>query len=251
MEFSKEFEQLGFNIHEQQVYLEVVKAGKIEPSRLAKLTKVNRTTVYSIGEKLVSMGLISEDIGGPVKYFMSEGPDALLALVRKEEESIKQKKQQITGLVESLRSLAPNKHYSVPKIKVVEEHDLTSYLYKKYPDWSQSGDSRDNTWWGFHDNTFTEHYEKWIDWTWAHGPKGLKVKFLTNEVQIEKSMKVKHAERQVRFWKPGGFDSSLWIIGDYLMMVKTRERPHYMVEINDTVMARNLRGLFRGLWQLV
>jgi hypothetical protein len=33
-------------------------------------------------------------------------------------------------------------------------------------------------------------------------------------------------------------------------MAQTRVRPHYLVEINDELLARNQRELFKGLWAL-
>lgn len=84
------------------------------------------------------------------------------------------------------------------------------------------------------------------------GPSDLKVCFFSNPAESEKKMQKKYPERIVKTL-PGneGFDSSLWICGDYIIMARTRERPHYLVEIRDPVLARNQRQLFKNLWEVI
>ncbi|MBI2410922.1 MAG: hypothetical protein HYV32_03485 [Candidatus Kerfeldbacteria bacterium] len=243
------FSTLGFNEQEQAVFLAVQQTGKISPARVAKLTGINRTTVYSIGKKLIQLGLITEDIGNKVRYLVAGNPKALLDLVTKEEQQIKKKKEAAQILSRNITTIMSAVEYSVPKIKVIEESDLTTYLHKQYEHWKESGEAIDNTWWGFHDSSFTEHYGRWIDWTWQQGPKDLKVRFLTNDKNIERAMREKYVQRLVKPTRKGEFDASLWVIGDYIIMVKTRDRPHYMVEIHDAVLARNLRELFKNMWE--
>lgn len=244
------FYSLGLNTNEQKVYLEILKAGKIMPARISKLAGINRTTVYSIGKRLVSMKLITEDIGGKVSYFIAEGVENLESLIRHEERELERKRIIARDLAKELSPFVGNQIYSIPRIKVVEEDDLSDYLYNQYAKWAKSGEERDNTWWGFHDHSYTETYGKFIDWSWKKGPKNLKVKFLTNEAISEKKMSKKHPDRQIHFCEGLGFDSSLEIIGDYVLMVKTRERPHYMIEINDVGLSRNLRELFKWIWNI-
>lgn len=245
----KEFRQLGLNDNEREVYLAVLKAGKASPARLAKETGINRTTVYSVSRKLMSLGLIGEDLSAKVGYLYAEKPEALEQMFTKEENEIKQKKEIAKILTKELAGLPSAKSYSVPKIKFVEEADLSEYLYKQYALWSQSGEERDNTWWGYADSSFTKEYKEWIHWTWKHGPKGQKVNFFANESDIEEEVSAQHPERLTRPLPKGQeFDSSFWVIGDYVIMVQSRERPNYLVEIHDAVFARNQRQLFKNLW---
>ena len=244
------FQSLGLNVNEQKVYLEILKAGKIMPARISKLTGINRTTVYSIGKRLALMKLVTEDLGGKASYFIAEDVTHLENLVRLEEKKLKKKRVIVRDLVKELSPFVGNQNYSIPRLKVIEEDDLSDYLYSQYSKWAKGGEERDNTWWGFHDHSYTETYGKFIDWSWKKGPKDLKVKFLTNEDISEKKMSKKHPDRQIHFCEGIGFDSSLEIIGDYVLMVKTREQPHYMIEINDVGLSRNLRELFKWIWSL-
>ena len=249
----KQFQLLGLNVNEQEVYLAILKASKIAANRVAKLTKINRTTVYSIARKLEGLGLISVDLGGRGHYFMAESREKLVASVEKEERELYIKKEAAKQLSKELSRITSEKYYSVPKIRFVEEGDLESYLYDAYPRWAESVLTHGNVWRGFQDDSLTEHYEKWIEWTWTKDvQKSLRVEFFLNESHIEKKLHEKHPAREMKQLPTGvSFDSSFWITGEYLIMIQTRVRPHYLVEIHDSVMARNQKELFKALWSSV
>lgn len=247
----KEFQQIGLNENEREVYLAVLRAGKASPARVAKETGINRTTVYSISRKLIAMGLMGEDLGAKVAYLFTEEPSSFERLFEKEEQNLAKRKEIAANLSLQLAVLPKGFSYSVPKIRFIEEEDLNDYLYKEFWSWMESGNRVDGTWWGYIDSSFTKEYQKWIDWTWVHGPKEQKVRFLSNEHKAEDELSNKYPERQRKILKENIFDSSLWVIGDYVLMTQARERPHYLVEINDAVFARNQRQLFKMLWGII
>jgi hypothetical protein len=77
------------------------------------------------------------------------------------------------------------------------------------------------------------------------------VKLLSNESNVEKKMAVKKLnQREIRFWKKDAdFTASLWVIGEYIVMIYTRERPFYLIEIHNSVLAHNTREVFKNLWK--
>lgn len=245
------FGKLDINDNEREVYLSVLRAGKIAANQVARETSINRTTVYSIAKKLESMGIISIDYGQKISYLVAVSPDRLVSIFEKEERKIAEKKLVARKLADELSSLASEKHYSVPRIKFVEENDLEEYLYVAYPRWEESAKGKENVWRGFQDDSFTTHYEKWINWIWKRAQRGFDVEFFINEASIEKQLARKYSGRKMKVL-PNHivFDSSFWTTGDYLIMAQTRVRPHYLVEINDGLLARNQRELFKGLWAL-
>ena len=248
--WEKEFSKLGLNENEREVYLSVLKAGKIAPFRVARETGINRTTVYSIARKLAKLGLITEDLAGKGAYLCAEKPEALEEVYRREEEQIADKKRVAQKLAQELKNLSLGDKYSVPRIRFVEEEDLNDYLYKQFPRWMESAEQHDATWWGYHDHSFTEHYGDWIKWSWKMGPRDQKVRFFVNAVDVEKMMSKKHPARLIKpLSAKETFDSSLWVVGDYVLMTRSREKPHYLVEIHDSALARSQRQLFKNLWE--
>lgn len=245
------FRKLGLNDNEREVYLAVLQAGKIAPNQVAKITDINRTTVYSVAKKLEKMGLITQDLGQKVSYLVATPPEKLVSVFEREEKEIAEKKKVAKELVKELGSLVSEKHYSVPRIRFIEEAALETYLYEAYPRWSESVEAFDNTWRGFQDDTFTSRYEKWVEWTWKYSNENIRTELFFNKSPIEEKLFKKHQARKMRILPPTvTFDSNFWVAGEYLIMVQAKVRPYYLVEIHDAVMASNQRELFKALWSM-
>lgn len=242
--------QLGLGPKEQQIYTLILERGKITPAMLSRLSEINRTTVYSVAKELHDKGLIVEDLGGKTLYYMPAREEELEKMIKRETEKTQSKIAHIQQLQEMLKNIPESTSYSVPKIRFIDETDVEDYLYEATPRWIESLITNDPTWWGFQDHTFAEKYHAWIDWYWKQAPETLNLKMFTNDSEIEKSMSDKgYTRREVRFW--GGennFTSSQWIVGSYVIMIVTHQKPYYLVEIHDSVIAHNMREVFRSLW---
>ena len=245
---------LGLTEKEVAVYLEVLKSGRTSPTEVARKTKINRTTVYSVAKELVKKGFILEDLSGQASSLVAVSPQDLKFLIQKEEKQLEQKKKSIAQMIEELQGLTKNAQYAIPKITFIQEEDLEDYLYKRSDEWHASIMKHDGILWGFQDHTFAEHYEKWIDWEWQiGGPKNLRLHIFSNKSGIEEKNKGKGYERrQIKYWpKPEEFTGTVWVHGDYLILVQTRQRPHYLVEIYDSLLAENMRKFFSGVWETI
>jgi sugar-specific transcriptional regulator TrmB len=247
--------QLGLTEKEITVYLEILKAGKISPANVSRLTKINRTTVYSVAKELAKKGFIVEDLAGQASSFIAIPPQDLKFLIQKEEKQLEQKKQAIGQMIEELQNFSKNTKYSIPKITFIQEQDLMDYLYKRSDEWHASIMKHDGILWGFQDHSFAEHYEKWIDWEWRiGGPKNLRLRLFSNESGIEEKNRNKEYSdrRQIKYWKgKKTFTGTVWVHGDYLILVQTGERPHYLVEIYDQLLSENMREFFSGTWEQI
>ncbi len=243
---------LGLTDKETSIYLEVLKHGRISPTEVSRLTKINRTTVYSVAKELVNKGFILEDLAGQSSSLIAVPPQDLKFLVQKEEKQLEAKKQLISKMINELETLTQGAKYPVPKITFIQEETLEDYLYKRSDEWHKSIMKYDGILWGFQDHTFAEHYEKWIDWEWRiGGPKNLRLRLFSNQSGIEEKNRQKEFSnrRQIKYWKgKAGFSGTVWVHGDYLILVQTRERPHYLVEIYDNLLAENMRQFFSGVW---
>ena len=45
------------------------------------------------------------------------------------------------------------------------------------------------------------------------------------------------------------FTSTIWVCGDYIIMIVARDNPHYAFQIYDKVFSANLRMLFKVFWE--
>ena len=250
--FDELLKKLELNDKESQIYRTIVEAGKISTARVSRLTHINRTTVYSVCSELKKMGLIHESTGEKITYWIPREGGELDRLIARERETFVKKEQTILSLKEALKNIPGSKTFSIPKIRYIDEEELESYLYDAVSRWNESLiATKETTWWGFQDHVFVEHYEKWIVWYWKHAPNDIDLKLFSNDSTIEKHMVAQNIDRrQIRFWDgDNDFTGTLWITGDYITMIQTSERPFYLVEIRDAVLAHNMREVFHTLWK--
>ncbi len=243
---------LGFTKKETELYLMILQQGKISVTELASLTKINRTTVYGLLKNLIDRKVIREDVTSSKRYVLARPPEDLYQLIEKEKENLNKKEHSIRKVVSELETIAKNVRYSVPKIVFVDEDEIGAYLQSESPKWVASVRATDNVWWGFQDHTFVEEYKDWIDWYWTNPDyKTVPLRLLTNQSEIERKM-VQHdyVNRVVKFWKQQDeIKSTLWVNGEYMVMIVTETKPHYLVEIHDVRLSANLRAMFRELWE--
>jgi carboxypeptidase C (cathepsin A) len=75
---------------------------------------------------------------------------------------------------------------------------------------------------------------------------------MTNASKLERIIKKRYSRRVMRFWdKSEEFNETTWVVGNYVIFLVLNQKPEYMVEIHDPVMARNMRNLFKAIWSEV
>ncbi|MEI7890458.1 MAG: helix-turn-helix domain-containing protein [bacterium] len=243
-------QKLGLSEKEIEVYLALFEQGKTTPARLAKATNINRSTVYVLLEKLKDKGLVIEDITTRIMYVSPSSPEDVEEMFYREQEELKEKKKIANKLAEELEKMPKSQSFSVPKIRFIEEDELEDFLFKQTERcWYESMRRSDKTFWGFQDPSFVEHNIKWIDWFWKKYPD-MHVKLLSNQSEIEEKIKEEFPkERNIKFWgKDLDFSATTWAIGDYFVVIVTRQKPFYLVEIHDAVLAHNMREVFKKIW---
>lgn len=247
--------QLGFGEKEIAVYVCVVEHGKLSAAAVSRITKINRTTVYSVSKELIKKGVIQEDLGGTNRYYTALPIEELRELYKKEELELMKKKSVIEETIAELQALPKSKQYSVPKIRFIDEIHLKDFLFKQLPIWIESAKKTDTNWWGFQDVSFIEAYPEWFEYHWKIFPQDYGTRLFTNKKQSEKSFAEKIGDserRQIKYWdKSIDFTATHAVLGDYVFFCVTSQKPHYLVETHDAVMAENLRQMFKGMWEKI
>lgn len=244
-------QKLGLNEKEVAIYTALMKNGKATPSTLAKLTKINRATVYNIAKSLQSLGIIAEDLGGKTLYFAPLPAKSLEQIIQRPIRELREKESLIKQAMDELSLITARKEYPTPKIRFVEENDLRNFLYENMEKWQTSVRACDKVWWGTQDYTFLEEYGEFVDWYWEQPfAKDVNMYQIGNESKAEKEMQQKHAGalRDVRFSTDVDFTSSVWVGGEYLIMIVTKQHPFYLFEIHDATLAHNMRQVFKKMW---
>lgn len=245
--------KLGFSQKEIDIYLALLQHGKMTPAEVAKITRINRPTVYSVIKDLVKLGIVSEDLGGASRVVSARPVADLTILINREEKLLETKKILVKNAIAELTKVPTVVKYAIPRIVFIPDEDVERHLYKQAPVWSESIMKSDGVWWGFQDHAFVEEFAEWIEWYWnVSSPPKLELNLLSNASTIEETMKSRRLDRRhVRFWEPDGiFTATTWICGDYVVMIDTRQKLKHLIEIHDASLANNLRLVFKSLWKL-
>ncbi len=243
---------LGLSENEIKVYLTLSEHGSLSVPSLVRLTKINRTTIYSIADQLISKGIVLEDVARKKAGFMALPPENLLRIPDRIAAEAKQIRGKAERLILELNKLQKKSAYPVPKVALIQEgyiaEHMVSQAYRLAQDAVEFGQGKV---YGFTDSTFLKTYWDIVDDFLEH-QEIRKVDFhligeRSNEELELLSRGYKH--RKVKFWHPSiDFNCSLWVYGSFVIMVITKQRPYYLLEIHDEVLAYNLRLVFEGLW---
>ncbi len=255
MSIQETLRKIGLNDKEIRVYLALLKVGRITPAALAKITKINRTTLYNIAKELLGKGIIANDLAGKTLRLTALPPTSLEQIIERPKRELLKKEEFVKKAIEELSLITADKKYSVPKIRFVEEDSLEDFLYDNTTKWLKELHKTDGIWWCFQDHSFVEHYQKFVEWvgqTKEYKDKRIKANLLSNDSAIESHMekKIPRTKRDIRFVPGMNFTSSIWVSGDYLVMIVTRQHPFHLVEIHDATLAHNMREVLKKLWSL-
>lgn len=246
--------KLGFDDKEIAVFITVLERGRVAPAVVATITGINRSTVYSIAKTLSDKGILKIDTTVEPSYLVIESVEVLENIIKREERLLLEKKSVVVDTMKLLESIPKSKNYSVPKVKFYNEKELEDALYERLPIWAQSAISTNEpSWWGFQDASLVESFPKWIIDHYKIIPETISTHLLTNAKQPEKEIhkKISDERRTIKYLnnKEHEFTATQAVLGDYIIYVMTNEKPYYMIEIHDRVMAHNTREMFKILWE--
>lgn len=246
-------QQAGLNKTEAEIYLTLYEHQRLSPSAITEITGIKRTTIYAAADELVKKGLANIAHGKNKRFYTVDSTDSLLRYIELQDKEIQIKKDAVKNAIAEMNEIPRSKAIITPKVRVVTEANLVDFLYKQAPIWEKSMlDIKEKSWWGFHSTDFIENkeYQEWILWYWKRAPKGIDLKLLTNDENVEQEMKkFKLKKRKVRFWQGNSsITGNQWILGDYIISVVTNVKSPYLIQTHDPIMAHNMRELYRHIW---
>jgi hypothetical protein len=141
-------------------------------------------------------------------------------------------------------------------VKFYNERELREALYSRLPLWAQSAVAiGEPSWWGFQDVSLVEQFPEWVVEHYSIIPESVSTHMFTNAKKSEQAIheKVADERRKVKYLSDAQheFTATQAVLGDYIVYAMTVEKPFYMIEIHDRVMAHNLRETFKMLWEKV
>ena len=250
------FATLGFAPRECDVFRKIIEIAGASPNELARILGIPRASVYSALSALEQRGLVYREKHRKGVRYHSHRPDALASMVERERLLLMRDSEARASaaqkLITLLRPIAEKPHLPHPRVVVFEgQATIEQMLIDRLTVWRASTAQHDHTWWGYQDHDLIEKYSRWFRAaTASHKPPEM-VKLFSNQSPTEKLLKGKIGRREVRLVPEDmSFSSTIWVVGDFLVTVLTRQEPHYAFEIWNPALTQNLRAVFRMLWEL-
>ncbi|MES2225547.1 MAG: helix-turn-helix domain-containing protein [Patescibacteria group bacterium] len=244
---------LGLSDSEMRLYKAVLTAKELSPPELARKTGIKRTTAYSMARGLVEKGLLIEDSSRRPRVFKASTPEDIALVMETEKKHSEGRQELLRKLSENVAMANAEVEYPVPRIKFIEESKIDQYFRQAFPFWIESmKDSGEYGFWGYQDATLVAHFEDQLHHWWKISPPESHVYLLTNLTGSERKLKDQYPQRHMKYWgEATDFISSTWIAGDYIIIINTRSRPFYVIEIHSRSLAHDQREVFRNLWEMV
>lgn len=115
----QELGHLGLSEKEAAVYLASLELGPAPVQDISHKAKVNRATTYVMIESLMGRGLMSSFVRGKKRYYASESPERLRAVLRMQRREIEQKEEELETVFPMLAALY-NAEGAKPQIRYLE-----------------------------------------------------------------------------------------------------------------------------------
>ncbi len=243
--------EAGLTDNEAKVYLALLKKQRLTYSQLSEITNINRTTCYAVVKQLIQQGIVKADLGQPIVQLIAQPPQSIVDKLGQEQARIIKKTELAKRAVLEMEKIVPRPNFIEPKITYIEERDIERHLYKKTDIWNKSTAPHDNTVWGFQDSLFEKQYRDYILWHWKRtSAEKIKVKLFSDDPKYSDVFSILPKERILRYWpKIIDLTASIWIWGDYIIILSIQEKPSYLLEIKEPLLAGNLRKFFQIMWQ--
>lgn len=96
------FKKIGFTEGETRIYLALLKLGSITAGPITNESRISRSKVYEILERLMQKGLVSYIIKNKTKYFQAAEPSKLKEYLEKKEQEFKKQKEELDKIIPQL-----------------------------------------------------------------------------------------------------------------------------------------------------
>lgn len=239
-EIDETFKEIGLVEEEIKVYLSILKLGPSLASKISEQTKINRSHVYQLLERLITKGFVSYVIKENRKYFSALSPEKIIGIIKEKEQKMKNILPSLLGLVGFEKEK--------PVVEIFEGKQgiktLLNDILNVRKEWLAFGSS------GKGSETlsfYAEHWEKQrekmkinlrgiLDNSKSGKERG-------KELSKRKYTKIKYALEE--YSSP----SSTWIYGDRLALIIWGTEHSFAIRIVSKEVTDNFKKHFEILWQ--
>lgn len=235
---------IGLTANEATVYLTLINIGANAASTIAKQSNLNRSTCYTILEKLLSKGFIQENVNNKISYYVAVEPKYILGQLKNKQQDLEGKIQNLNGILaqfELIKNVCNGKPRVVffegeAGIQNIMEDTLTSKeQIRAYASLSELI--------GLLPNYFTDYYQR-------RAQKGISIKAIypADEISYYRKKRDPYELRESRLI-PKEFDFHLDILIYENKVAITSLKAKFGVLIENKEMAEAQKKIFDLIWE--
>ncbi|MBI5148403.1 hypothetical protein HZA33_01860 [Candidatus Pacearchaeota archaeon] len=232
-------QEAGLRDKEAIIYLELLKEKICNASKLAKLTKIQRTTVYLELENLMRKGLASYVIKNSKRYYQAAFPDKLI-------EILDTKKQKIQAILPDLKNL----HHSIEpfKIEIFEGKEGIKTFYQDI----LNSNTKELLAFGVTGNAFEYLKFEFPHFVKKYEKAGLKVRYLANK-SSEKFLKGLPKDKARIKYLPEQYSSEVTTIiyANKIAIQSLVKENIFVILIEDERLFKGYSNYFEFMWKIV
>ena len=132
MDVMQNLKQLGLTEGEARVYFSLLKLGSTKIGQVVKDSRISRSKVYDVLERLTTKGLVSHITIGEVRHYNAIEPYRLRDYIAKKEEQVRSQREIIDDMIPYLAQVASRNRASSAEIFTGDKGLRTAYeiMYK-------------------------------------------------------------------------------------------------------------------------
>jgi sugar-specific transcriptional regulator TrmB len=226
-------EEIGLERREARIYLMMLRYGSSTASKVADRAEVDRTTTYTILERLMKRGLASYIIRNNVKYFQAAPPEQILTDMREMERKVETILPHLNALSKSAKEET--------SVEVFKGREGIRTLYKM-----MINDGKDYYWMGGGAEScsrFPKETETFVKKANAKGMKGKLIFRETEEFFVGSGETYRLIPREYL----SSITTTIW--GDKTGVFVWSE-PFFAIVIESKEVADSNRGTFDFMWEV-
>jgi len=241
------FKRIGLTEGEIKVYLALLKLGESSIGDIGRESKVSKSKMYDILDKLIAKGLVGYIIKNNIKNFSANDPKMLLTYLNKKDEELHETKEALNHLIPelSMQKIAKKRTAEIYEgfegLKAIREELMLTF--KKGEELLVIGAPK----------IANDKWESWfLDFHKRRIARGISMKIIYNSNakeygEVRKQMKI----TQVKYL-PSDLVSPNWIdvFNDAIMFGILSENQTLAIVIRDKSLAKSFKSYFELMWKL-
>lgn len=238
----------GLTEGEVKVYLALINNGESTIGQILKNSRVTKSIIYSILDKLIEKGLVSFVLKNDIKHFQAAPPSTLLEYLDKKGKEIESTKKEIEEIIPSL--IAKRNNHPLNQASIYEGWKGITGAYTKRFEKLKKGDEYFNL--GLPAKQAEHHHIFWQKDHKERVKRGIRANLLYNKNVSDEVLKNRNSFKFCDARRmPVDINTPSWILiykDTVLIAIPEGENP-IAIEIINNEIAESFRLYFKDLWE--